>query len=784
MTYHHKKIQYSTMKKYLIVQFLFLGYHSMLMAQTINGIVVDDKGAPMPFANVVELAQKDSSFVSGTISQNDGTFILKNAQNGNILRISLIGYETQYVNYVGQTPIIVKLQETANMLGEVVVKSELPKTILRGEGMTTTVAGSVLEKTANMEQLLSRIPSVSAKDGQIEVFGRGTPTIYINGRKMQDQMELQRLQPNDIKKIEVINNPGARYDANVKSVIRITTKKPQGEGFSFDNKTTFSVNEDKRLSSYESFLTNYRKGGLDVNAFLYGAYSHTPDNKLVQQYSYLADTWLQTMKVNQEFTNVNPYARLAASYMLNENNNFGASFSYNRNARNDGSGSQLFNTFQNDVLKESSVFDYQGPGQSTAYSANAYYVGKIGQLQVDFNTDYYWYGKKERMNIHETVLDEHQSETPDVNSNRNSRNSMIASKLVLSLPLMKGSLSFGGEYSSVNRRMRYFVEPEVTDNEKEKVKESMTSAFVDYSRVFGSLTVQAGLRYEYIDFNYYDHESYVADQSKTYGNWFPSLALSLPVGKTQMQLTYASDIYRPSYNELRSGVQYDNQYSYESGNPFLVPSITRNLTYGFSWSWLNLQLIYSHISDEICTMTETYQQDPMKSLARPENINSYNSFQTALTLNPTFGIWHPTLEMMLYKQWLKMDTHVGNKLNHPVGVFQLTNTFDFKWLTASLVMTAQTEGNMGNKHIRQGYFNTDLSLFKSLLKNRLTLALDVSDLFGTGNQHRTFYSGAQRTLLYDAYSTSSITFSIRYRFNATNSKYKGTGAGQSQKDRM
>lgn len=99
-------------------------------------------------------------------------------------------------------------------------------------------------------------------------------------------------------------------------------------------------------------------------------------------------------------------------------------------------------------------------------------------------------------------------------------------------------------------------------------------------------------------------------------------------------------------------------------------------------------------------------------------------------------------------------------------------------------MTAQTEGNMGNKCIRQGYFNTDLSLYKSLLKNRLTLTLDVSDVFGTGNQHRTFYSGVQRTMLYDLNSTSTITFSIRYRFNATNSKYKGTGAGQSQKNKM
>ena len=73
-------------------------------------------------------------------------------------------------------------------------------------------------------------------------------------------------------------------------------------------------------------------------------------------------------------------------------------------------------------------------------------------------------------------------------------------------------------------------------------------------------------------------------------------------------------------------------------------------------------------------------------------------------------------------------------------------------------MTVQTEGNMGNKCIRQGYFNTDLSLYKSLLKNRLTLTLDVSDVFGTGNQHRTFYSGVQRTMLYDLNSTSTITF--------------------------
>lgn len=412
-------------------------------------------------------------------------------------------------------------------------------------------------------------------------------------------------------------------------------------------------------------------------------------------------------------------------------------------------------------------------------------MGRIGKLGIDFNTDYYWYGEKRWMEVQETVTDANNvASTTDVSSYSNNRSAMVASKLVLSLPLWKGELSFGGEYSRVNRHMHYTIVPEMTSNENEKVLESMTSAFLDYSRVFGPLQMQAGLRYEYNDFDYYDNDAFVSEQSKTYGNWFPSLALSMPVGKTQMQLTYAADIYRPAYSDLRSGVQYENQYIYESGNPFLVPSITRNLSYGFSWRWLYLQMIYSHISDEICSMTQTYKDDPKTMLSRPENLNSYNTFQAALTLGPTFGIWHPQFQLMLFKQWLNMGTPVGNRLNNPVGIFQLTNTLDFKWLTATVTMTAQTEGNMGNKYLHRGYFSTDLSLYKSLLKDRLTLTLDVSDLFGTADQHRTYYSGPQRLTHYHGDGVSNVTLGIRYRFNATNSKYKGKGAGESQKSRM
>lgn len=762
-----------------------LGFSCLSIAQTLSGTVTDQSGVPMPFVNVVELSPADSAYVSGIVTQGDGTFVMENVKAGDILRISCIGYKTQYVGYEGQTSLTIQLAENAAVLGEAVVKSTLPKTVLRGEGMQTTVAGTILEKTSDMDHLLSRLPGVTAKDGAIEVFGRGTPVIYINGRKMLDATELQRLQPTDIQKVEVITNPGARYAANVKCVIRITTKKPQGEGFSLDTKTKLRVNEDWRLSSYETLSMNYRKGGLDLSAYFFGEYSHTPDNKQIDQYTYLSDTWKQTTKTNQEYTYINPYARLNLSYMFNAENSVGVCFGYDRYARAEGDGTMQATSLKNEELVETSAEDYFSPGRSSSYLVNAYYVGKIGKIGIDFNTDYYWYGEKRWMDVKETVTDASEAvETTAVNSYRNNRNAMVASKLVLSLPLWKGALSFGGEYSHVNRHMHYTIVPEVTSNENDKVRESMTSAFLDYSRAFGPLQLQAGLRYEYNDFDYYDNDVFVSDQSKTYGNWFPTLTLSMPVGKTQMQLTYAADIYRPSYSDLRSGVLYENQYIYESGNPFLVPSITRNLSYALSWKWIYLQLIYSHISDEICTMTQIYQDDPKTSLSRPENLNSYNSFQAALTLGPTFGIWHPQLQLMLFKQWLKMDTPMGNRLNNPVGIFQLTNTLDFKWLTASVTMTAQTEGNMGNKYFHRGFFNTDLSLYKSLLKDRLTLTLDVSDLFGTANQHRTFLSGAQRLMHYHGDGVSNVTFSIRYRFNTSNSKYKGTGAGASQKSRM
>ena len=234
------------MQKMLLLFVLFMA--QTVHGQTLSGTVSDAHHAPIAFANIVVLSPDDSTFVSGTTSQADGSFTLTSIQKGQLLKVSCIGYEPFTTIYGGTSPLHITLADATKLLGEVVVKSKRPQTQFKGEGMLTTIAGSLLAKTTSMEQLLNNIPQVSARNGTLEVFGRGTPEVYINNRKMQDNNELTRLQPSEIKTIEVITNPGVRYNAQVKSVIRITTKKLYGEGWGIDAQTSAGINDQTRTS--------------------------------------------------------------------------------------------------------------------------------------------------------------------------------------------------------------------------------------------------------------------------------------------------------------------------------------------------------------------------------------------------------------------------------------------------------------------------------------------------------------------------------------------------------
>lgn len=774
------------MNKRTLITFLCFSAITPMMAQDIKGKIVDEKGEPLAFANVVLLNRQDSAFVKGVVSGEDGHFAINSACNNGIIKVTSVGYKTAWKDCTGENAGMIKMVADSKMLGEVVVKSSLPKTILKNGGMTTTVAGSVLEKAGTMEHLLDRIPNVSAQNGNIKVFGRGEPIIYINGRQMRDRSELDRLSSDNIKSVEVIANPGARYAASTKAVIRITTKKIQGDGFGFDATTEGSYNEKKNMEGYGRLNIYYRKQGLEFGAYAYSSKQSSPDEKDLQQMTYLDKTWNQQDRTRWKNKTETFSSRLNASYQFDNNNSLGASISFLRNPKLQTDGKTEGSVLRDEVLAETNTSIRSEFGQNSNWSSNVYYVGKVGKLDIDFNTDWFWSKGNNKNNI-----DEHYQEVNSeiqnqlVSSTTSKYNRLIASKMMLSYPLLGGDLSVGGEYSFTNRNTNYAIIPNtLADNVIDRIKEGMASAFVTYNRDFGKLNMEAGLRYENVDFKYYDDGQYMAEQSKTYGEWFPSLSLSMPIGNVQMQLSYAADINRPNYWVLRSGVQYSNHYTYETGNPFLVSEISRNISYDLAYKWLTFNLTYEHVSDPIYQTVEMYKDNATIGLMRMINGKSYNNVTSTLNLQPTFGIWHPMLSAMVEKQWFKLETRDRQYLNKPVAMFRFNNTFDTKWAMFSVMMTYITKGYEENHYIYKPMFNTDLSIYKGFLKDCLTFQLYVNDVFGTNDSHIIGKYGKLKETVFDEFSTSKISLTVRYKFNVTRSKYKGTGAGDSQKNRM
>ena len=145
-------------EKVIFTTVLCLSAMTPMMAQNITGKVMNTKGEPLAFANVVLLNRTDSAFVKGIVSGEDGSFAINSSCNGGIIKVTSVGYKTICKDCTGENVGIIKMEEDSKMLGEVVVKSSLPKTILKNGGMTTTVVGSVLEKAGTMENLLDRIP--------------------------------------------------------------------------------------------------------------------------------------------------------------------------------------------------------------------------------------------------------------------------------------------------------------------------------------------------------------------------------------------------------------------------------------------------------------------------------------------------------------------------------------------------------------------------------------------------------------------------------------------------
>ncbi len=317
------------MNKYLILLILFIlfiFFSCSCYSQSIKGRVTDRNSSPVAFANMVLLSQKDSTYITGTVSDAAGKFTLPSSKNG-VLHITCMGYKPLYVQSGEALTGTIIMYPSENALSEVVVKGSRPLVRMKDDALVTSVQGTYLAKVGTAYDLLDQIPGVAKNTGEIEVIGKGTPLIYINGRLMRNPSELDQLASSQVQDVEVIGTPGAKYDATANAIIRIKTVKPAGEGLAVDSRTMAGLKH--YLYGIEELNLNYRKNGLDV----FGMMEYDKDKErqtinttqdvYTSNYLFHQNNIDNRLQRNQVYT-----TKIGANFTFNEHHSLGAIYDF------------------------------------------------------------------------------------------------------------------------------------------------------------------------------------------------------------------------------------------------------------------------------------------------------------------------------------------------------------------------------------------------------------------------------------------------------------------------
>ena len=621
-------------------------------AQTVSGKLIDENSQPLPYANVVLLSLPDSAFVSGTISGEDGTFTLEATSESQIVKISSIGYKTVYKPITPANIGIVKLLSDAQMLGEMVVKGNIPVTRIKNDALETNVQGTVLSKAGTAEDVLAYIPGLQKKTDGFEVLGKGSPLIiYINGRKLRDFAELDQLTSEEIKSVEVVRNPGARYDATVGAVVRIRTVKRQGDGFGMSLRSSYDQSQNSDF--VEQANVNYRHNGLDVFGMIRFDKTTALQNDLLEQTAFTDTIWTQK---NYQHSNTNSRSidgRIGFNYDFNEHHSIGVRYDLSKALHTDMltafDGEIQTNGLPYDILHSTTVDNAKSQPE---HQLNIYYAGQIGKGELTWDADYY---RKAYTQYSLNTEDSQDHEDRTVTSDNRVDNQLAATKVSYTHPLWGGSIAVGGEYTYTNRHDDYVNQEGYVPTTYTRICEQNFAGYAQYSHPLPFGQANIGLRYEHVDFDYFENGTFVSGQSRVYDNVFPNASVSGQIGKVQFQVGYAAKTQRPNYSQLRNNITYVNRFTWQTGNPLLKPSIIHDVTAVGVWRFLQAMVSYKMVQDYILYWGTQVENQSATTLINYVNHDRLPSLTVMLAASPTIGIWNFNASAIMMKQWFSLD---------------------------------------------------------------------------------------------------------------------------------
>ena len=753
------------------------------------GRIVDENGHPIEFANIslhhatdAPDNDKKSTYLNGGVSNENGDFVIPCQTRRVMLRVSYVGYKTvERTISVGEIGTIT-LQPETYMMNGVEIKGEIPQYKAAQGGLTVDVQHSILHDIGTADDLLSMMPLVKNINGKYEVLAKGEPEIYINNKKVRNPIELKQLKSVDIKSVDIITAPGAKYNAEVNAVIRIKTLKPQGEGLSL--MVTSDSWKNNKWNNFDDLTLKYRTGGLEAFANVAldnGHYSN--DQDLCQELHIRKDFFCvnASLPVRSRWTQLQYKAGL--SYDFNTDHSLGLSFSsqkiFDDKFKSDMKQNYLKNgAFYGDVVLKTDIDELDKP----VWELNTYYVGKVGKLDIDLNAT--MLQRKTESHLNQQELSKELGDRTITTLNNDDRR-MVAGKLVLTYPVWKGMLSGGSEATSTQSEGRNVNQEGIIPEADNEMKEKNIAGFAEYEFQLGQWRLNAGLRFEHVKADYYSFGEWQQEPSRTYNDWFPNLSVAWQKDKWSAQLSYSKRITRPPYRMLESMIVYDSRMFYEGGNPLLRPSVRQSIDLNLTYSWLTFVTGFTRENDLFTHIGRVYDEEKEIAIFQPVNFDHQDRVYATLVASPKLDFWQPNPTLHYYQQMFDAESYgAPKKLNKPEFSFDLKNWFVVNPTMKVLVQASYTGSNHWGFMYRGSNFAVNARLQKSFLKERLSCTLYANDIFRTSKSKMTTYYAIGLTDQ-DVYTyTQCVGLTLSYNFNVSRSKYKGTGAGNEERTRF
>lgn len=378
----------------------------------------------------------------------------------------------------------------------------------------------------------------------------------------------------------------------------------------------------------------------------------------------------------------------------------------------------------------------------------------------------------------------------------------------------KQTWMMGTEYNYVKSESRTDYTPADKGTSTHSItKENHAAVFAEYSLDFKPFSLRVGLRYEHVDsrLNYLKDEtgrtgigSSENGNSETgttgtgkpetasteplhrkYDNLYPSLLLSHQSGRFSQSLSYRSSETRPSFQELNTGTVYANRYLRQIGNSQLEPSKRHEFQYQASYGDLFLQASYTYVKDYITSIIEPDSNDPQTGYITWINIDHCWNWGSFLGYRHRCGFYEPQLQAGIQQGFIKAISMGKEKSFHdPYYIFSLYNGFHLpKGWYLNLSFSYRSSGTYDFITINSVH-NFDFQLYKSFLKDRLSLSLNVSDIFNTKRQKTDGTYGNVRFQQQKWEDTRSVQIHLTYRFNQAKKQYRGENSAQEAVGRM